>query len=202
MEASLCASHPLKLRLISTPTVTKYPNPTVKFTCNRTCKTLTGKNQWLMTTKVSAASIHDVSAVADPARVDITWQIVVGAIAGVTPFIVAGIEFSKRIVSETILSILYLTNNKFETYEVYCLISHKEDVKNVWAQGLFSGTMIISNALDVVGFFHGSHGKGSSLVKAPLNSSLSVTRLPIGYCSVFRHVVESVCKEVENLKAK
>ncbi|EOY12137.1 Uncharacterized protein TCM_030732 isoform 3 [Theobroma cacao] len=133
MEASLCASLPLKLPLISTPTVTKYPNPTVKFTCNRTCKTLTGKNQWLMTTKVSAASIHDVSAVADPARVDITWQIVVGA---------------------------------------------------------------------MVGFFHGSHGKDSSLVKAPLNSSLSVTRLPIGYCSVFRHVVESVCKEVENLKAK
>ncbi|XP_007020610.2 PREDICTED: uncharacterized protein LOC18593368 [Theobroma cacao] len=100
MEASLCASHPLKLPLISTPTVTKYPNPTVKFTCNRTCKTLTGKNQWLMTTKVSAASIHDVSAVADPARVDITWQIVVGAIAGVTPFIVAGIEFSKRIIAQ------------------------------------------------------------------------------------------------------
>ncbi|XP_021287665.1 uncharacterized protein LOC110419100 isoform X2 [Herrania umbratica] len=133
MEASLCASYSLKLPPISTPTVTKYPNPTVKFNCNRTCKTLTGKNQRLMTINVPAASIHDVSAVAGPARVDITWQIVVGAIAGVTPFIVAGIEFSKRIVSETILSNLYLTNNKFETYEVYCLVLHKEDVKNVGA---------------------------------------------------------------------
>uniref|UniRef100_A0A7N0VM49 Uncharacterized protein n=1 Tax=Kalanchoe fedtschenkoi TaxID=63787 RepID=A0A7N0VM49_KALFE len=31
--------------------------------------------------------------------VDITWEIVVGSIAGATPFVVAGIEFSKRIVS-------------------------------------------------------------------------------------------------------
>ncbi|KAF5183758.1 Transmembrane protein [Thalictrum thalictroides] len=36
----------------------------------------------------------------DPAQVEVTWQIVVGALAGVTPFIVAGIEFSKRIAEQ------------------------------------------------------------------------------------------------------
>ncbi|KAG0539509.1 hypothetical protein BDA96_03G328800 [Sorghum bicolor] len=48
------------------------------------------------------------SAVADsplpPAQV--TWQIVVGAVAGVTPFVVAGVEFGKRIVS--VLGLLFL----------------------------------------------------------------------------------------------
>ncbi|KAG0539510.1 hypothetical protein BDA96_03G328800 [Sorghum bicolor] len=42
------------------------------------------------------------SAVADsplpPAQV--TWQIVVGAVAGVTPFVVAGVEFGKRIIAQ------------------------------------------------------------------------------------------------------
>ncbi|CAN6691519.1 unnamed protein product [Malus baccata var. baccata] len=46
------------------------------------------------------AAIEDVSAVVDPTPVVITWQIVVGAIAGVTPFVVAGIEFSKRIIAQ------------------------------------------------------------------------------------------------------
>ncbi|XWS51781.1 hypothetical protein CRYUN_Cryun11dG0012400 [Craigia yunnanensis] len=101
MESSLCTSSPSLTSPISIPqskpTFTKYPNPTFKFTCNQRCKTLIGNNQRL-TTKV--AVFHDVSAVVDPARVDITWQIVVGAIAGVTPFIVAGIEFSKRIIAQ------------------------------------------------------------------------------------------------------
>ncbi|KAL8462331.1 hypothetical protein ACS0TY_032581 [Phlomoides rotata] len=40
----------------------------------------------------------DVSAItSDP---DITWQILIGALAGVIPFVVAGIEFSKRIVEQ------------------------------------------------------------------------------------------------------
>ncbi|KAM7252179.1 hypothetical protein ACFE04_024062 [Oxalis oulophora] len=51
----------------------------------------------------ASASVDDVvsvSVVADPVpAAEITWQIVVGTIAGVTPFVVAGIEFSKRIVS-------------------------------------------------------------------------------------------------------
>ncbi|KAH6786312.1 transmembrane protein [Perilla frutescens var. hirtella] len=41
-----------------------------------------------------------ISAIAssDPAQAQVTWQIVAGALAGVAPFVVAGIEFSKRIV--------------------------------------------------------------------------------------------------------
>ena len=74
MEASLCTSPSLTSPISipqSKPTFTKYPNPTVKFTCTHRCKTLIGNNQRL-TTKVAA--IDDVSAVADPALVDITWQ--------------------------------------------------------------------------------------------------------------------------------
>ncbi|XP_022716784.1 uncharacterized protein LOC111275617 isoform X2 [Durio zibethinus] len=104
MDASLCTAYPSLTSPISVPqskpTFTKYSNPTVKFTCTQNCKTLIGnKHSQRLTTKV-AANIHDVSAVADPARADITWQIVVGAIAGVTPFVVAGIEFSKRIIAQ------------------------------------------------------------------------------------------------------
>ncbi|KAL6284196.1 hypothetical protein ACE6H2_015125 [Prunus campanulata] len=62
-------------------------------------------NQELATKKPSTkawrvAAIHDVPVVADPTPVAITWQIVVGAIAGVTPFVVAGIEFGKRIIAQ------------------------------------------------------------------------------------------------------
>ncbi|XP_077211646.1 uncharacterized protein LOC143846918 [Tasmannia lanceolata] len=45
-------------------------------------------------------AIGDVASAADPARAEITWQIIVGGIAGVTPFVVAGIEFGKRIVAQ------------------------------------------------------------------------------------------------------
>uniref|UniRef100_A0ACD5VJ83 Uncharacterized protein n=1 Tax=Avena sativa TaxID=4498 RepID=A0ACD5VJ83_AVESA len=40
------------------------------------------------------------AAVADLPPAEITWQIVVGAVAGVTPFVVAGVEFSKRIIQQ------------------------------------------------------------------------------------------------------
>ncbi|KAM6580696.1 hypothetical protein CsatA_004470 [Cannabis sativa] len=46
------------------------------------------------------AVITEFSAAADPAPDGFTWQIVVGALAGVTPFVVAGIEFSKRIIAQ------------------------------------------------------------------------------------------------------
>ncbi|XP_021595404.1 uncharacterized protein LOC110602245 isoform X2 [Manihot esculenta] len=46
------------------------------------------------------AAINDVAVAADSGQVEVTWQIVVGAIAGVTPFVVAGIEFSKRIIAQ------------------------------------------------------------------------------------------------------
>ncbi|KAK8705937.1 hypothetical protein V6N13_049521 [Hibiscus sabdariffa] len=101
MEVSLCASSSITSPVSvpqSKPTLTKLSNPTVRFICTQRCKAFIGNNQRL-TTKVSA-NIQDVSAVADPARVDITWQIVVGAIAGVTPFVVAGVEFSKRIIAQ------------------------------------------------------------------------------------------------------
>ncbi|CAB4277914.1 unnamed protein product [Prunus armeniaca] len=49
---------------------------------------------------LEGCSNHDVPVVADPTPVAITWQIVVGAVAGVTPFVVAGIEFSKRIIAQ------------------------------------------------------------------------------------------------------
>ncbi|KAG9452687.1 hypothetical protein H6P81_005591 [Aristolochia fimbriata] len=48
-------------------------------------------------TRITAIDIAASTASAQP---EITWQIVVGAIAGVTPFVVAGIEFSKRIVAQ------------------------------------------------------------------------------------------------------
>eukprot|EP00258_Populus_trichocarpa_P020784 XP_024436803.1 uncharacterized protein LOC18103253 isoform X2 [Populus trichocarpa] len=47
--------------------------------------------------KILAINGYGISAAADIAQVEVTWQIIVGAIAGVTPFVVAGIEFSKRI---------------------------------------------------------------------------------------------------------
>ncbi|CAJ1971483.1 unnamed protein product [Sphenostylis stenocarpa] len=50
--------------------------------------------------RVGAVNVEDVTTVLDPAPVEVTWQIVVGAIAGVTPFVVAGIEFSKRIIAQ------------------------------------------------------------------------------------------------------
>ncbi|CAL0315913.1 unnamed protein product [Lupinus luteus] len=51
------------------------------------------------TKRVSA--INDVNTILlHPAPVELSWQIIAGAIAGVTPFVVAGIEFSKRIVAQ------------------------------------------------------------------------------------------------------
>ncbi|RLN25327.1 hypothetical protein C2845_PM07G23840 [Panicum miliaceum] len=47
----------------------------------------------------SAAAAVAAAADAPLPPPQVTWQIVVGAVAGVTPFVVAGIEFSKRIVS-------------------------------------------------------------------------------------------------------
>ncbi|MQM14500.1 hypothetical protein Taro_047431 [Colocasia esculenta] len=43
--------------------------------------------------------IRAIEGSSDLPPVEVTWQIAVGALAGVTPFVVAGIEFSKRIVS-------------------------------------------------------------------------------------------------------
>ncbi|GMH14445.1 hypothetical protein Nepgr_016286 [Nepenthes gracilis] len=53
--------------------------------------------QWIEGNKFRV--MNDVSAAADPSQAQVNWQIVVGALAGVTPFAVAGIEFGKRILS-------------------------------------------------------------------------------------------------------
>ncbi|KAI3703793.1 hypothetical protein L1987_73988 [Smallanthus sonchifolius] len=56
-------------------------------------------NRHRFSSRISA--VDELSAVTfDPAAPQITWQIIVGSIAGVTPFMVAGIEFSKRIVAQ------------------------------------------------------------------------------------------------------
>ncbi|GMH14437.1 hypothetical protein Nepgr_016278 [Nepenthes gracilis] len=54
--------------------------------------------QWIERNKFKV--MNDVSAAADPSHAQVNWQIVVGALAGVTPFVVAGIEFGKRIVAQ------------------------------------------------------------------------------------------------------
>ncbi|KAL3676179.1 hypothetical protein R1sor_026127 [Riccia sorocarpa] len=48
--------------------------------------------------RVSSELLDPVTSSA--AAPDLTWQVTVGAIAGVTPFVVAGIEFSKRIMEQ------------------------------------------------------------------------------------------------------
>ncbi|XP_078430109.1 uncharacterized protein LOC144702094 [Wolffia australiana] len=48
-------------------------------------------------------SSHVVRAVEGPSElppVEVTWQIVIGALAGMMPFVVAGIEFGKRIAAQ------------------------------------------------------------------------------------------------------
>ncbi|KAJ6337314.1 hypothetical protein OIU76_007066 [Salix suchowensis] len=69
----------------------QYPSPTGITINGRRLKTRS---------KILAIDDHGVSAAADIARGEVTWQIIVGAIAGVTPFVVAGIEFSKRIIAQ------------------------------------------------------------------------------------------------------
>ncbi|GMP52227.1 hypothetical protein CsSME_00018132 [Camellia sinensis var. sinensis] len=58
------------------------------------------KTHRFKTPTTAVAAINDVLAAADPDQVAVSWQIVVGALACVTPFVVAGIEFSKRIVAQ------------------------------------------------------------------------------------------------------
>eukprot|EP01018_Ginkgo_biloba_P017647 Gb_31685 [translate_table: standard] len=46
---------------------------------------------------IRASAINEVT---EPISSQLAWQTIVGALAGVTPFIVAGIEFSKRIIAQ------------------------------------------------------------------------------------------------------
>ncbi|KAK9268568.1 hypothetical protein L1049_000322 [Liquidambar formosana] len=99
MEASI-SSHVLALPspkpFPRNGVVTDYSKSGVNFVPKNRSVQLIGNRRLTART----AAINDVSAVSDPATIEVTWQIVVGAIAGVTPFVVAGIEFSKRIVAQ------------------------------------------------------------------------------------------------------
>ncbi|KEH28449.1 transmembrane protein, putative [Medicago truncatula] len=98
MEALVCCSLP-------SLTITKARNIVTRDCCSLTVRKTWDfgvKNARTTTkrrTRIGVVSVSDVTTVLDPAPVEITWQIVVGTIAGITPFVVAGIEFSKRIVS-------------------------------------------------------------------------------------------------------
>ncbi|XP_061375680.1 uncharacterized protein LOC133317808 [Gastrolobium bilobum] len=71
---------------------------TVGFPVRKSCNFWVQNERRRSTTRVGA--VNDVTTVLDSAPVEVTWQIVVGTIAGVTPFVVAGIEFSKRIIAQ------------------------------------------------------------------------------------------------------
>ncbi|GER32428.1 N-acetylmuramic acid 6-phosphate etherase 1 [Striga asiatica] len=49
--------------------------------------------------RAAVRAVDDISAITS-SQPQITWQIVVGALAGLSPFVVAGIEFSKRIIEQ------------------------------------------------------------------------------------------------------
>ncbi|KAG7538057.1 hypothetical protein ISN44_As13g018800 [Arabidopsis suecica] len=48
--------------------------------------------------RTTSALSELTDTVAETGNSEITWQIIVGTIAGIIPFVVAGFEFSKRIV--------------------------------------------------------------------------------------------------------
>ncbi|KAJ0103539.1 hypothetical protein Patl1_04012 [Pistacia atlantica] len=78
--------------------ITKFSNSKANFCCTRRRR---NNNPIANQRRVAPIkAINDVSNVTDPARVEVTWQIIVGSIAGFTPFVVAGIEFSKRIIAQ------------------------------------------------------------------------------------------------------
>ncbi|XP_002866104.2 uncharacterized protein LOC9300475 [Arabidopsis lyrata subsp. lyrata] len=55
-------------------------------------------NRRLRTTPSALSELADT--VAETGKSEITWQIIVGTIAGIIPFVVAGVEFSKRIIAQ------------------------------------------------------------------------------------------------------
>ncbi|KAI9186678.1 hypothetical protein LWI28_019794 [Acer negundo] len=99
MEATSIS--PPHLYSITTPISNKFTNYSkskVEFACRRRrlCDNSIGKRKSLAT----ISAINDVSSLTDSAQAEVTWQIIVGTIAGITPFVVAGIEFSKRIIAQ------------------------------------------------------------------------------------------------------
>ncbi|CAI8586978.1 unnamed protein product [Vicia faba] len=97
MEALVCCSLPSLTTAKARNTVSKnYCSLTVRKTSDLWLKNSRTRRK----TRTCVVSVSDLTTVIDPAPVEITWQIVVGTIAGITPFVVAGIEFSKRIIAQ------------------------------------------------------------------------------------------------------
>ncbi|XP_004491479.1 uncharacterized protein [Cicer arietinum] len=99
MEALVCCSLPSLVSVKTRNIVTHNCSLTVRKSCDFWVKNegTTRRRR----TRVGVVSMSDVTTTfIDSAPVDITWQIVVGTIAGITPFVVAGIEFSKRIMAQ------------------------------------------------------------------------------------------------------
>ncbi|THU55413.1 hypothetical protein C4D60_Mb11t06280 [Musa balbisiana] len=97
----LMAAAPLPLRCRLPPPPT--PQGRRAISSDRLAATVTGTTSTRLhqlggrgqhPTRVNAVGATDL------APVEITWQIAVGALAGITPFVVAGIEFSKRIIAQ------------------------------------------------------------------------------------------------------
>ncbi|OWM81348.1 uncharacterized protein LOC116190389 isoform X2 [Punica granatum] len=99
MEALLSPPPPFTAPKLLRRTRIRYsPKPGAKLIFRATTPQLPGTGK--PDRQMKASAIDGVTAAADPSRSGVTWQIVVGAIAGVTPFVVAGIEFSKRIIKQ------------------------------------------------------------------------------------------------------
>ncbi|KAK3199890.1 hypothetical protein Dsin_023305 [Dipteronia sinensis] len=64
------------------------------------------------------SAINDVSSLTEPAQAEVTWQIIVGTIAGITPFVVAGVEFSKRIPHHQLLPVTKLVGCTIPTPQI------------------------------------------------------------------------------------
>ncbi|OVA15108.1 hypothetical protein BVC80_613g9 [Macleaya cordata] len=165
------------------------PNPNLIHR-NRTSKFLKGAQNFPL--KIQA--IDEVAGAADPVQAQVTWEIVVGALAGVTPFVVAGIEFRKRIKLkcskqkakgntntgniQPCIEVSYIPKpictaiglDKHRKHRCMSKMTttdwlHSKDVRSVVDQDSFEGKNTTSDVLAVVDFSHGSHGNDSSQVK-------------------------------------
>ncbi|KAE9596390.1 hypothetical protein Lalb_Chr17g0348791 [Lupinus albus] len=95
MEAA--TSHSLACLTTSKSIITKTKSKVLRFPLRQSFHFSVNKET--RTKRVEA--INDVNTILlHPAPVELSWQIIAGAIAGVTPFVVAGIEFSKRIIAQ------------------------------------------------------------------------------------------------------
>ncbi|XP_041997268.1 uncharacterized protein LOC121747316 [Salvia splendens] len=91
-----------------------FPSSTIVIVNPKIDRHCTNKPGSVIRIRSRAVTVND-AITSDP---KLTWQIVVGAIAGVAPFVVAGVEFSKRIVEQRNCKVcrgsgLVLRDNKY-----------------------------------------------------------------------------------------